>query len=129
MSAFDWYKYISVAEILKDFATEESSRAGISRSYYAAFGKTKIFCLNNSIVKSAEAQQNKNKIHQFIITKLLDSDHEDLYLLGQHMQTLRNRRNDADYNAECIESGKVSLLVNSISLAKEVIVLIKDYNP
>ncbi|AZI27035.1 hypothetical protein EA772_17475 [Pedobacter sp. G11] len=127
--AFDWIKYLIVAENLKSSGTEESCRSGISRAYYAVFGRAKIFCINQSIVKTKDLNDNRNKIHSFLINSLVESDHPELFEIGKNIETLRVRRNDADYNADCKESGKISVLEDSILIVNGVLKKINDYEP
>ncbi len=102
--AFDWWKYIDVAVALQNIKSEEAIRSGISRTYYAVFGKTRILCLNSNILKKHEMKGRS--AHQTIIDKLKLSDEKELAKIGQYMETLRERRNDADYEADNKEVAK-----------------------
>jgi len=129
MTPFDWHKFLSVAENLTLPNNPESNRSGISRAYYAAFGKSRIFCKNLSIIQAKDFMGFNPNVHTLLINELVGSEHDDLKAIGQRLKTLRARRNDADYNASCTESGKLSLLNNSINLSKEVMKYIVDYVP
>jgi uncharacterized protein (UPF0332 family) len=129
MIPFDWHKFLAVAENLRLLNNSESNRSGISRAYYAAFGKSRIFCKNLSIIQAKDFMDFSSNVHTLLIKELVSSEHDDLKAIGQRLKTLRARRNDADYNASCTESGKLSLLNNSINLSKEVMEYIANYKP
>lgn len=127
MTAFDWQKYILVAEKLQIDDSEESNRSGISRAYYATFNRAKILCLNEKLITTADERDFTGGIHSKVIKLLLGEDNHELNSIGHKLKTLRFRRNNADYKTYCDESGTSKLLMDTINKAKELLADMKAY--
>jgi uncharacterized protein (UPF0332 family) len=91
---FNWTDFISCAKDLSLKSDEASWRSSISRAYYGAFGKIKIYCSGKYKVSiSGES------VHQKVIQRLKESDDSREYSLGNTLSLLRISRNDADYES------------------------------
>ena len=91
---FEWTDFISCAKDLGSKSDEASWRSSISRAYYGAFGKIKIYC-----VGKYRLSISGDSVHQKVIQKLKESDDRREYSLGNTLSSLRTKRNDADYEA------------------------------
>lgn len=122
MSQFNFEEFLNVAWFLKnsnlDCSKEAKSRSAVSRAYYAAFHKTRIYLIDwwgHSFSPNHEA-------HQEVI--------DDLVLVGldeesKKLVTLRGWRNQCDYKESV--AGLADMLTNAIDQAQEVIDSVAPY--
>lgn len=122
--SFDWLDYLKFAEhIHKEYNCEAAIRSGVSRSYYSIFSTAKLFCLSENLITTKESKSSK--CHQTVIEVLKDHDELDFVKIGKKLETLRERRNDADY--EKFSRGFDSrFLISTIELTKETFEIINS---
>jgi len=88
--SFDWNLYIALAdELILTNPNEAKLRCATSRAYYGAF----IPCRN-----FREYTKNEKDVHQKVINDFKRSDSRKGVSLGNFLDSLRNKRNDADYD-------------------------------
>lgn len=93
---FDWIKFVSLAEELCHEKNDEAAlRSSVSRAYYGAFGKTRIYFSSHYTLR----ESNGDGVHQKIIETLKKSSIKEEYSLGNTLSLLRTSRNDADYES------------------------------
>jgi uncharacterized protein (UPF0332 family) len=91
---FNWSQYIDVADSLGKMANQREEgreafyRAGISRSYYAAFNVTK---------SALDFDSPQGREHDRLIAYLLEQDSSEMKKIGHMLKRLRIKRVDADY--------------------------------
>ena len=127
MSVFDYSKFLDLAKSLQGFQTEEENRSGISRCYYSVFSKAKIFCGIHKLLTTSQLRNTTGSVHAMIIEKLKDSEDEEIFKIGSMIDTLRARRNEADYNSYCDDSGTNRFLLDTIEMTIELKKYISDY--
>jgi uncharacterized protein (UPF0332 family) len=94
---FDWTDFIHFAQSIADAKSNQATlRSCISRAYYGAFGKTRTFCYNRSIISSKE--KAGPDLHKILIEKLKSSEVSLERSIGNLLHELRHKRNDSDYN-------------------------------
>jgi uncharacterized protein (UPF0332 family) len=94
--AFKWTEFILFAEqISKNSSDEATLRSAISRAYYGAFGKVRIYCES----KYKISKSFSDGIHQKVIHELKTSAIREEYSLGNSLSDLRRSRNMADYDS------------------------------
>lgn len=100
---FDWSKYLDLAKELANSNSEESNeaklRSSISRAYYAAFCKARIYL--RDIEKDPRLQPNRNltvdNVHRYVIEEFRSKKEKELVQIGENLARLRRHRNNADY--------------------------------
>src|SRR5688572_6244854 len=95
--AFKWTDFIIFAEqIYKNSSDDEAAlRSAISRAYYGAFGRVRIYCESKYRINKSFS----DGIHQKVIQGLKSSDVKEEYSLGNALSDLRSSRNVADYDS------------------------------
>ena len=89
--AFDWNEYILLATDSNSGSPSIAQmRSSTSRAYYGAFNLCRIH-LGYTTKKGGD-------IHQTVITELKTSDIRNEVSIGNLLDDLRRKRNDADYN-------------------------------
>ena len=91
---FEWTHFISCAEDLSKKSDEASWRSSISRAYYGAFGKIRIYCSAKYSIRTSG-----DSVHQKIIQILKESEDQLEFSLGNTLSQLRDSRNEADYDS------------------------------
>jgi uncharacterized protein (UPF0332 family) len=122
---FEWTDFISCAEELSNKSDEASLRSSISRAYYGAFGKIKIYCSSKFDIRTIG-----DSLHQRVIQSLKESGDSDEFSLGNTLSQLRTSRNDADYDShKTISKPQVTSVLNKSKLAIESLadLIKKDY--
>ena len=122
--AFDWKNYISFAEELHNSRSDEAAlRSSISRAYYGAFCKVRNYCE----LKHADSirQAKGDGAHQKVIMVLKESTDSKEFSLGNTLHSLREKRNEADYDAHAkitkpIVSGSIKTSQNILTLLEEL---------
>jgi len=94
--AFDWAKYLVLAEELAVRSTDEASlRSAISRAYYA------VFCIaRNRLLEEGEEIPKTSEAHSAVWTKYRESAQKRRKDIGITGDRLRRSRNKADYDDE-----------------------------
>ncbi len=97
--AFDWQKFHNLSDQLlqetKPLLQEAAYRGVVSRSYHAAFHIAKKKFPQSETFKS----QSISSTHQRVISFLQEQPNTQKKELGDLLGQLRDKRNDADYNA------------------------------
>jgi len=91
--SFDWKEYINLAKdlTLKSNPNQAELRTATSRIYYGAFGQCKI-SKNFQLVRGSD-------IHERVIKSYKESEVSIEISIGNLLDNLRQRRNEADYDA------------------------------
>lgn len=114
--SFDWNDYVSLAADLNlGSPTDAQMRSATSRAYYGAF----IQCRN----KMGKSMKKEGAIHQEIIKDFKASDQSGEVSIGNLLDDLRQRRNDADYNGFFVPTQSATNL--DIDKAKMIIANLK----
>ncbi|MBW4547451.1 MAG: DNA-binding protein [Symplocastrum torsivum CPER-KK1] len=105
---FNWSKYLDLAQELASSNSSESNeaklRSSISRAYYAAFCKARIYL--RDIEQDPRLQRDKYStkhfnVHEYVIEDLRsrkNKEERELFQIGEYLFRLRRRRNNADYD-------------------------------
>ena len=107
---FDWEKFIELAEKLNQQESEEAFRTAVSRAYYS------VFCTLRNL--KGFKDYTKGSIHYKVIDSLKQSQDKTDQLIGQMLDSLRKKRNNADYNGDISVDEKFSH--RSIVEAREI---------
>jgi hypothetical protein len=114
--SFDWGEYINLADtLISNNPAEAELRSAVSRAYYGTFNQCRIYKGYNT--KTFD-------IHQKVISEFKTSDSTEEMTIGNHLDSLRIVRNDADYNG--FYKPQISKTKNHIILSKKVIELLKQ---
>lgn len=123
--AFNWEKFIDLADMLVENKNEESSRSAISRAYYAAFNMSEAFAktfFNKSLI-----EQEEGSIHDKVIKTLGSTESSSVKKASRKLRRLWGNRINSDYRVDAtIDEDIVGI---SIITAREIIETIKDYRP
>ena len=90
-------------------------RSVISRAYYAAFN-VGIMQLSRWFIFDKAAQDHKK-----IVFLLKNSGNDNLFIAAENLNTLRKKRNDADYNKICDTFNSIDTAKDNIKTAKDII--------
>jgi uncharacterized protein (UPF0332 family) len=97
---FNWVNYLTLAKNLLINQSNNSSeiieaelRSSISRSYYAAFHVAKKY-----LYKVRSYELSKENSHRSLIDEFKYSGDPRLSIIGNYLERLRDRRNEADYD-------------------------------
>jgi uncharacterized protein (UPF0332 family) len=105
---FNWNKYLDLAKELATSNSNESNeaklRSSISRAYYAAFCKARIYL--RDIEKDPRLQRQNYStrdfnVHEYVIEELRSrkkKEERELFQIGENLFRLRRQRNNADYD-------------------------------
>lgn len=123
--SFDWATYLQVSDFLNEnYQCEASFRSSVSRAYYCAFGRARLFCLSQKYIKHTE---KGSKIHQIVIDALQSVDYDPEILgMGNLLASLREKRNEADYD---VFSKKMTESYAKIAVedAREILAIIDEF--
>ena len=89
-------EFLAVANRLHRSDHEADRRTSVSRAYYAVFNHVKPILENIGVTLSFDASAHK-KIYRYLYNSGLD-EVEDV---ADHLNSLRTKRNDADYDMKC----------------------------
>lgn len=123
--AFDWTHYLNIAREIMAVETSPANdearwRAAISRAYYAAFNKARLYMEE---VFQIRWTPDEGHGHIFVADWFASFDDEAYRAIGQYLHRLRGRRRRADYEAKY---GRLEEQANdSLRLAAEIIELLK----
>ena len=95
MNHFDWHEFYNLADELSQKDDEASIRSAISRYYYSAFCSARYYLVE--IKGEVEFLQRKG-IHKKVYTHLKDSNDDNEAELGELLEILFEKRNNADYD-------------------------------
>ena len=118
---FDWGRYLTLAQELVDLSPKHANkeallRCAISRSYYAAFCKTRNY------LRDIEKDENLNSspsAYQLVIDRFRYSDNTTRQEIGDLLIRLRKIRNVADYQDRFYDLEATAL--QSLNYSEEVI--------
>ena len=125
--AFDWKKFIKIADELIKNKNEESYRSVVNRAYYAAYNQSKTF-IEVWIIKGDLIVPEREGRHSYIIRSLKGVPEPYIRQAGRDLGDLFDDRKEADYEKDvCIEKRTATL---NIERAKKIIKqLDKGYIP
>jgi uncharacterized protein (UPF0332 family) len=125
MTPFDWSQYLALADGLsrqpEAVGPEEASyRAAVSRAYYAAF------CAARNYARDRDGAVVGGSVgdHLSIINHFRRSSEKDRRKIGVVLDTLRDRRNKADYSD--VLAGVAGEAHVSILEANEIFTLLRS---
>jgi uncharacterized protein (UPF0332 family) len=100
--SFDWSGYYALARQLagrevEAISEEAKLRSAISRAYYAAFNKARIYLLDNGHIESFPIHRD---VHQDVSLWFLARPDKLSKDIGENLDYLRRLRNQADYQDE-----------------------------
>lgn len=105
--SFDWSQYFDVSQELAKQARnalgplhEARLRSSISRSYYAVFGKARIYLRKHDHIPEILIASNgaRINIHQFVREQFQNRADPDYQEIGEALDRLSQYRNIADYD-------------------------------
>lgn len=89
--SFSWHEYITLAEKLNNGNPSQAEmRTATSRAYYGAF------CLSRN--KKGLSTDRRGDIHRFVIDLYKRSGDSTEFSIGNYLDGLRRKRNEADYD-------------------------------
>lgn len=91
--------FISLAVRFSNSQREADLRTAVSRAYYGAFHMARNL-LEDCGVKLSGNELYKVEVHQKLRYCLGESGNEEAMLLGKKLGSLRDRRNEADYDLD-----------------------------
>ena len=122
MMAFDWGKYIVLAEELGARSEDEAAlRSAVSRAYYAAFGKAR----NHLHQENIHFPKNVSA-HTVVWNKFREDAEEHRKVIGTIGDRLRRSRNKADYDDDFFPVASVAQ--DAILKAKSLIGYLENLN-
>ena len=89
-------EFLTVADRLYKSDHEADRRTSVSRAYYAVFNHVKPVLETIGVTLSADASA-----HQIIYRYLYNSGLDEAEDVADHLNSLRTKRNDADYDMKC----------------------------
>ena len=91
---FDWEKFWNVGEHLMNYREEEEYQcSAVGRYYYSCYLKAReVYNKKNNF------RIDKSISHQQLINKFIESNNEIEKKIGEYLDSLRNSRNNADYD-------------------------------
>jgi uncharacterized protein (UPF0332 family) len=99
---FNWNQYLGLSKhlIKKRMSGNEEAcfRCSISRAYYSAFHKARLFIVENGM---GELPDGPN-IHKYIIDFYKSAESEDAQNVGVALDRLREARNRSDYDDDVV---------------------------
>lgn len=115
--AFDWTKFLALAEILSQRPDDEAAaRSAVSRAYYAAFHVAR-----DEIDPNRDRAARRGSDHGRVAELVGRMDLE----AALQLRRLRNQRNAADYDAEWVEDS-VEEVQFALDRARRVIDRIRE---
>jgi uncharacterized protein (UPF0332 family) len=123
---FDWQNYYTLARELSECPENIDAclRSSVSRAYYSAYGKARVFCMYSLGILSTKEATDRN-CHAILVDKLAETDEEDLLVISQKISALKIRRQKADYDAKFDVNKKY--VAEALEMSKEIIELISNY--
>jgi uncharacterized protein (UPF0332 family) len=95
MGEFDWNKYIDLSQYLIDNLTLDDElryRSAISRSYYAAFNKAKLFAQSKSWISQNNTYLQHSEVRNAFTNR------GQLTVIVELLARMEGRRNSCDYD-------------------------------
>jgi len=120
--AFDWKEYFELASDWVEETNEAYYRSSVSRAYYSVFN----VLLQN--VKITEKVDKHKKLIEILKDEFLhhliefEIETAELVLIGNEMEWLRNKRNEADYNSRIKIDKKIA--IEAIEKIKNIFAII-----
>ncbi|HEX5447051.1 MAG TPA: hypothetical protein VFW87_24765 [Pirellulales bacterium] len=105
---------------LSNSRNEADLRTSVSRAYYGAFHVARQF-LGDCGLHFPPKEMYAAEIHKKVRYCLDASGNGDTILAGDNLRTLRNQRNEADYNLGSVEFRSPASVVAAVRLAPEII--------
>lgn len=128
MSVFEWEHFKNLADILGNESSEASQRTAIGRYYYASFGHSRQYLIDDL---GKEEYEDIYDVHNEVINCFLGAFYHDHCLnIGNDLKRLRNSRNKADYNID-FPTLDESLIIKSKKKANNIfknIKFLRDHN-
>ena len=88
--------FLAVAASLRNSQEEAELRTSVSRSYYALLNVVRTGIVDVGVVIDPTTDSHGQVAH-----RLVKSNNRDLASIGQTLQNLRLKRNEADYDMSC----------------------------
>jgi uncharacterized protein (UPF0332 family) len=107
--------YLELAKKLAAIDDEASMRSAVSRAYYAAFHKAKLFAKNDG---SGTRFSGGVDIHKEVVDFLKEHTNQSIQSLSSKLDRLRKDRNACDYGSSM--KNVKSIAGNSIILAEKI---------
>lgn len=123
--SFSWKKYFKLAEELNKNTEESYKRSAISRAYYSVYNLIRIrvnYSGRGQIDSSHKRLIENLKMPSDVYIINLDLDEEDIQMIADELDFLRNERNRADYNGTEAIDNRTS--TRSIERAKSILSLL-----
>lgn len=95
MEEFIWSDFYEVGLNLSKNTEEAYLRSAIGRYYYAIFGMARLYLTDTM---KERRYKSRNNIHKKLIKRLMNSNDKNESSVGEILETLRKRRNWADYD-------------------------------
>ena len=112
--------FISVAIRLANSEKEADRRTAVSRAYYGAFHVARRFLINCGLCFS-QKETYAAEIHRKVQYCLSECGNSDTVKASGHLRSLRDRRNEADYDLESAEFKTTASILASVRLATEIV--------
>lgn len=112
--------FISLAVQLSSSHNEADLRSAVSRAYYGAFHTACAF-LTDSGLRWPRKDSYAAEIHRKVRHCLSQSDNADALLAGDHLWSLRDLRNQADYDLDSTIFKTSANAATAVRIAIEVV--------
>lgn len=116
--------FISLAIRLANSGNEADRRTAVSRAYYGAFHVARRFLIDCGIYFS-QKETYAAEIHRKVQYCLSECGYSDAVKASGHLRSLRDRRNEADYDLESAEFNTTASVLASVRVATEIVDVIQ----
>jgi uncharacterized protein (UPF0332 family) len=112
--------FISLAIRLSNSHNEADLRTAVSRAYYGAFHVAREFLEDCGVYLSGK-ELFKVEAHQKVRFCLGESRNEDAVMVGKKLGSLRDRRNEADYELKLTTFSNPANVAIEVRIARELV--------
>lgn len=116
--------FISVALRLANSKCEADRRTAVSRAYYGAFHIARRFLVKSGLCFSQKETYGA-EIHRKVQYCLAESGNGEAVKASSHLQLLRERRNEADYDLESAEFDTTASALALVRVATQIVDIIQ----
>lgn len=111
--------FLSLAIRLSVSQREADLRTAVSRAYYGAFHLARNLLLDCGVPLSGK-DLYRVEVHQKLRYCFGESGNDEAVLIGKKLGSLRDRRNEADYDLDSATFGRPSNVALEIYIAQEI---------
>ena len=112
--------FISLAIRLSNSHREADLRTAVSRAYYGTFHLARKLLEDCGVYLSGK-ERYKTEAHQKVRFCLGESDNEEAVLVSKKLGSLRDRRNEADYDLDATTFRHPSNVTVEVQIARQIV--------